>query len=138
MGSYLSDYQLKGLVEKDTAVFGIFVDSDNGGGAKLHDIVGCGKAEGKGKEGCDFFASATDFDGLAAKTREIAQDVAHGSDLVMCAERSALIETPVIIALVVPAVLWYLSFCTVTIAERRINSYHKASADELLRLHDQA
>merc|ERR1712063_31607 len=86
--SYLSDYQLKGLVEKDTAVFGIFVGSDNGGGPKLHNIVGCGKAEGKGKEGCDFFASATDFDGLAAKTEEIAEDVAHGSDLVLCAERS--------------------------------------------------
>merc|ERR1712217_177399 len=123
---------------KDTAVFGIFVGSDSAGGAKLNNIVGCGKAEGKGKQGCDFFASATDFDGLAAKTHEIAENVAHGSDLVMCAERSALIETPILIALVLPAVLWYLSFCTVTIAERRINNYHKASADELLRLHDQA
>lgn len=138
--SYLSEYQLKGLVAKDTAVFGIFVGSDQGGGAKLHNIVGCGKAEGKGKQGCDFFASATDFEGLAAKTHEIAEDVARGSDMVLCAERSALIETPVIIGLVLPAVLWYLSFCTVTIAERRINSYNsnKASSDELMRLHDQA
>merc|ERR1711920_289337 len=91
----------------------------------MGDIVGCGKAEGKGPHGCDFFASATDFNGLAAKTHEIAEDVARGSDMVLCAERSALLETPVLIGLILPAVIWYLTCTTVTIAERRIYG-HKA------------
>ena len=121
---------LKSLTVNDTAVFGIFVGSSHltpgfssdGGSHELHDLTGCGKAEGLSKQGCDFFASATDFEGLAEKTHEIAEDVTNGADLALCAGRSALIETPLLIGLILPAVLWYLSCCTVTIAERKLQA----------------
>lgn len=67
--SYKTEEELKQNVRKETAVFGIFVGSHNGGADKLRHLVDCGQAEGKGKQACDFFASATDFDGLAKKDR---------------------------------------------------------------------
>jgi hypothetical protein len=136
---------LKSLTVNDTAVFGIFVGSShltpgfssNMGSHELHDLTGCGKAEGLSKQGCDFFASATDFEGLSEKTHEIAEDVTNGADLALCAGRSALMETPFLIGLILPSVLWYLSCCTVTIAERKLQAHRKASYD-LLGLQDQA
>jgi len=130
--------ELKGLVRKDTAVFGIFVGSDVHGASNLHHIVGCGKAESKHNEACDFFASANDFEVLADRTREIAEDVARHSDFALCAERSALIEGPFLISLVLPYILWYLSCCTVTIAKRRLNNYKALRSDNLLMLPDRA
>mmetsp|Transcript_16267 Transcript_16267/g.38181 ORF Transcript_16267/g.38181 Transcript_16267/m.38181 type:complete len:592 (+) Transcript_16267:62-1837(+) len=136
--SFQSESELKSLVAKDTAVFGIFVGSDDAGSRELHRIIQCGKAGGHGDEGCDFFARATDFDGLALRTREIAEVVARGSDIALCAERSALIEGPFLLALVVPYILWYLSCCTFTIAKRRLNSYNQAASEDLLKLRDRA
>merc|ERR1712087_270674 len=136
--SYKTEAQLKRNVADDTAVFGIFVGSDRGGANKLHNLVDCGKAKGKSKGGCDFFASATDFNALIERTHEIAEEVTRGSDMVLCAERSAIIEGPFLIGLVMPAVLWYLSCCTVTLAKRRINSFRKLESNQYPMLHDQA
>merc|ERR1712050_525075 len=134
--SFKSDAELKGMVRKETAVFGIFVGSDQAGSSRLHHVVGCGKAESQHKEACDFFASANDFKLLASRTREIAEDVTYHSDLALCAERSALIEGPFLVCLVLPYVLWYLSCCTVTIAKRRLNEYKAVRNDHLLKLGD--
>jgi hypothetical protein len=124
--------ELKAIAHEDTAVFGIFVGNDVRGASNLHHIVGCGKAENKHNADCDFFASATDFDVLAERTREIAEDVARHSDIALCAERSALIEGPFLISLVLPFVLWYLSCCTMTIAKRRLNNYKALRSDNHL------
>jgi len=129
--SYKTEAELKSNVAADTAVFGIFVGSNQRGADKLHNLVDCGKAKGKSKGGCDFFASATDFNALIEKTHEIAEDVTRGSDMVLCAERSAIIETPFLLSLMLPAVLWYVSCCTVTIAKRRITSYNKLNSKQL-------
>merc|ERR1712194_918554 len=134
--SYKTEAELKSNVADNTAVFGIFVGSHNGGADKLQHLVDCGQAEGKSKHGCDFFASAMDFNGLVEKTHEIAEDVTRGSDMVLCAERSAIIEGPFLVCLIFPAVIWYLSCCTVTIAKRRINSYNKLDSNQLPMLHD--
>jgi hypothetical protein len=133
--SWKSYTELQGLTKKDTAVFGIFVGHDSQGGSNLHHLVGCGKAE-KHHEACDFFASANDFGALAERTHEIAEDVAYHSDLALCAERSALIEGPLLMCLILPCVLWYLSFCSVTIAKRRLNNYKALRSDNLLMLGD--
>jgi hypothetical protein len=119
--SFQTDSDLKHMVKPETAVFGIFVGNDPLGQTKLHNIVGCGKAAEHDKD-CDFFASAADFDALLERTHEIAQDVTRGSDVALCAERSAIIELPFLIAMVVPYVLWYLSCCTVTIVQRAAQS----------------
>merc|ERR1712039_795796 len=134
--SYRTEAELKANVADDTAVFGIFVGSDHAGADKLHNLVDCGKAKGKSKGGCDFFASATDFNALVEKTHEIAEDVTRGADMVLCAERSAIIETPFLISLMLPAVLWYVSCCTVTIAKRRIINYNKLNSNQLPMLND--
>jgi hypothetical protein len=123
--SWQSEAKLKDMVNAKTAVFGIFVGNDALGQTKLHNIVGCGRAA-KHDEECDFFASAADFDALKDKTTEIAQDVTRGSDIALCAERSAIIELPFLVAMVVPYLLWYLSCCTVTIIQRhRVNNGYK-------------
>lgn len=132
-----TEAELKSNVADDTAVFGIFVGNNQAGADKLHKLVDCGKAKGKSKSGCDFFASATDFNALIDKTHEIAEDVTRGSDMVLCAERSAVIETPFLISLMAPALLWYVSCCTVTIAKRRITSYNKLNSNQLPMLNDQ-
>lgn len=132
--SFKAYEELKGLVHDDTAIFGIFVGNDDVGIDTLQHIVGCGKAENKHNRECDFFASATDFRGLEDRTREIAEDVARHSDIALCAERSALIEGPILMCLVVPFVLWYLSCCTMTIAKRRLNKYRAVNTDNLLML----
>jgi hypothetical protein len=136
--SYKTYAELNGLVHDDTAVFGIFVGNNKLGIETLHHIVGCGKAENKHNQECDFFASATDFKGLEERTREIAEDVARHSDIALCAERSALIEGPVLMCLVFPFVLWYLSCCTMTIAKRRLTKYRALRTDNLPMLGDGA
>jgi len=118
--SWRTDADLKSMVRAETAVFGIFVGNDPQGQAKLNNIVGCGKAEDKGKD-CDFFASAADFDALLDKTHEIVQDVTRSADVALCAERSAIIELPYLICMVLPYVLWYFSCFTVTVAKRQMN-----------------
>lgn len=123
------------IVNRDTALFGIFVGNDAEGSAQLHGLVTCGQAEGKGRQDCDFFVSAADFDGLAERARFIAEDVARHSDFALCAKRSALIGGPLLVGLVLPYVLWYLSCCTVTVAKRRLNNYkHVGSGDHLMLL----
>ena len=72
------------------------------------------------------------------KTHEIAEVVTRGSDVVLCAERSAIIEGPFLLGLVLPAVLWYISCYTVTIARRRINSYKRLDSNQFPMLHDLA
>merc|ERR1712039_410656 len=122
------------MVREETAVFGIFVGNNAAGSEKLHRIVRCGRAEAE----CNFFVSATDFGALAERTREIAEDVTHHADLALCAEESALIEGPVLLCLVLPYVLWYLSCCTVTIAKRRMNNYKEVGTGNRLMLHDRS
>jgi len=116
-----TDSRLKSMVEPETAVFGIFVGNDPLGQTKLNNIVGCGKAAKHDKD-CNFFASAADFDALLERTNEIAKDVTQTSDVALCAERSAIIELPFLVCMVLPYVLWYLSCCTVTIVQRHAES----------------
>jgi len=136
--SHQTDADLKKTVSPDTAVFGIFVGQDPLGQSKLHNLVGCGKAEDQGKHDCNFFASAADFDALLDTTYNIAQDVTHSSDVALCAERSAIIEFPVFLCMVLPYALWYLSCFTVTIAKRQMNKGRHYKQVDHLMLGDQA
>jgi len=135
--SWRTDADLKSMVRAETAVFGIFVGNDPQGQAKLNNIVGCGKAEDKGKD-CDFFASAADFDALLDKTHEIVQDVTRSADVALCAERSAIIELPYLICMVLPYVLWYFSCFTVTVAKRQMNKGRNYKHLDQRMLGDQA
>jgi len=135
--SWQTDSNLKHMVKPETAVFGIFVGNDPLGQTKLHNIVGCGRAA-KHDEECDFFASAADFDALLERTHEIAQDVTRSSDLALCAERSAIIELPFLVVLILPYVLWYLSCFTVTMVQRHAKSNHYKPLDPLPMLGDRA
>lgn len=85
-----------------------------------------------------FFASAADFDALLERTHEIAQDVTRSSDLALCAERSAIIELPFLVCLILPYVLWYLSCFTVTMVQRHAKSNHYKPLDPLPMLGDRA
>jgi len=135
--SQRTDADLKKMVRAETAVFGIFVGNNPLGQAKLNNIVGCGKAEDKGKD-CDFFASAADFDALLDKTHEIVQDVTRSADVALCAERSAIIELPYLICMVLPYVLWYFSCFTVTVAKRQMNKGRNYKHLDQRMLGDQA
>jgi len=136
--SYKTDADLKKMVRPETAVFGIFVGKDPLGQSKLHNLVGCGRSEDQGKQDCNFFASAADFDALLDTTHKIAQDVTHSSDVALCAERSAIIEFPVLLCMVLPYTLWYLSCFTVTIAKRQMNKGRHYKQLDQLTLGDQA
>jgi len=136
--SYKTDAELKKMVRPETAVFGIFVGKDPLGQSKLHNLVGCGRSEDQGKQDCNFFASAADFDALLDTTHEIAQDVTRSSDVALCAERSAIIEFPVLLCMVLPYTLWYLSCFTVTIAKRQMNKGRHYKQLDQLTLGDQA
>jgi len=145
-----SSGELQRLVDEDTAIFGIFVGDDPQGQNALKNIVkpwpGCeehGHREARHGHACDFFASATDFAALAARTREVAEGVTHGSDLTLCAMHSAMIEAPVLLGLILPCVLWYFSCCAFTVAKRRLDrhnndgsnfNYQTVSKDENLKM----
>jgi len=119
--SGLEPSALQGLLPADTAIFGIFVGSDDKGIRLLKDITACGHAK-SAKHECDFFASASDYEVLSSRADEVSGEVIRGVDLATCAEVSALIGVPTALCMCLPYILLYASLTGLTMWKRRHGS----------------
>merc|ERR1740139_1899437 len=88
----------------------------------IEDIM---KKKGEAFE-CNFFASAENYQELSVKAHDVAKEITRNLDLVTCAELSALIGTPVAMAMCLPCVLWFLSCTGMTIYKRRREANNNA------------
>jgi len=116
--SGLEPAALQSLLPVDTAIFGIFVGSDDKGIKLLESITECGQAKSSRHE-CDFFASASDYAVLSSRADEVSAEVIRGVDLATCAEMSALIGVPTALCMCLPYILLYASLTGLTMWRRR-------------------
>merc|ERR1712032_417928 len=70
--------ELDNLMPADTALFGIYVGSEQEAESALHALSTCGAANHS--KSCHFFASASDFNELRQRPYDVAKAVTKGSD----------------------------------------------------------
>merc|ERR1719189_422783 len=109
------------MMADGAAIFGIFVGTSDQSVQRLQEITMCGNAQPE--EGpCEFFASAQDYTALSQKAEDVARSVKKGLDLASCLMVSGLIGLPIILSMLAPRILWYLTLCTATVVTRRMDN----------------